>query len=159
MIKKILKTVIIVLLILIGLFILFVIGSGGFIYDFGQLENSLLEYYSNVESYETFTGEIIDIQGVTCFEIKMLDTTEKWPVGTELEFEVFLNENWTREEVEEVFKIGDIIIFKTATKSFYNGQITPIVYIEKEGEVYLEFNDGKNSLIEWVKNQKWTVLG
>ena len=73
--------------------------------------------------------------------------------------EVFLNENWTREEVEEVFKIGDIIIFKTATKAFYNGQITPIVYIEKEGEVYLEFNDGKNSLIEWVKNQKWTVLG
>lgn len=159
MIKKILKTVIIVLLILIGLFILFVIGSGGFIYDFGQLENSLLEYYSNDESYGTFTGEIIDIQGVTCFEIKMLDTTEKWPVGTEIEFQVFFDDNWTKEEIVDEFKIGDKIIFKAATKAFYNGQIIPIVYIEKEGEVCLEFNDGKNSLIEWVKNQKWTVLG
>ena len=159
MIKKVVNSVIITLLILIGLILLFVIGSGGFIYDFGILENSLIEYYSNDESYETFTGEIVDIQYVTCFVIKALDTINGIPAGTELEFEVFFDDNWTIEQIENAFHIGDIIVFKTANKAFYNGQISPIVYIEKEGEVYLEFNEGKNSLIEWVKNQKWTVFG
>lgn len=171
MIKKILKGIIITLLVLIGLLFLFNIGSGGLLYDFGKLENSLLEYYSNDDSYELFSGEILSINDYTehkhfvegdvkfGFGIKMLNTINGWPIGTELEFQVFFGENWTQEQIKNAFHIGDIIVFKTATMSFYNGQISPIVYIEKDGEVYLEFNEGKNSLLEWVKSQKWTVLG
>ena len=134
MLKKVLKPILIILIALSSLILLIFLGTGGFLYDFGMLENSLIEYYSNDDSYETLTGEIIKIENSSLFIIKILSDNPNFTnhvTNIEIEFDIFGDDNWY-ESAYNNFAVGDIITFISAPMSFYNGQFIPIERAQTE---------------------------
>lgn len=52
--------------------------------------------------------------------------------------------------IDEKLRLGDRIEFITAPKYFGDGYIMPIVGITIDGETLLEFEEGYESLMEWL---------
>jgi len=48
--------------------------------------------------------------------------------------------------------VGDTIDFYSAPRIFGDGYIVPIIYIEKDGVIYLPFDTGQNNLLIWCSS-------
>lgn len=49
--------------------------------------------------------------------------------------------------------VNDEIFFTSAPMYFYNGHYLPIIYLEKDNEVLLEFKEGKEIYLHWIKEE------
>ena len=117
----------------------------------------MLQYYSENSNYEELVGIILNFE-----EIRGVDD-----LFIEIEFE---NENIhdhylyhllmvirkNKEILEkngffENVSIGEKINIVTASGYFYDGYRIPIVAIESDNVVYLDFQTGRENLLKWVE--------
>ena len=131
---------------------LILITSCDFIAPNGPLRNKMLDYYSVDENYIEVTGIIISIDA------------DRNLLGIDI-----LSEDasiWRREETGCVefflvdyseqnynLNINDKIIFTTSVMYFYNGHDLPIISLEKDGEVLLSFDEGKEMYLDYIKDR------
>ena len=120
-------------------------------------KSRMLQYYSENSNYEELEGIILNFE-----EIRGVDD-----LFIEIEFE---NENihdhylyhplMVINKNKEVLKkngffenvsIGDKIKIVTASRYFYDGYRIPIVAIECDNIVYLDFQTGRENLLKWVE--------
>ena len=108
------------------------------------LAKSMTEKYSNDANYVRLSGEVIEFDRgevtIKCEELKTYVQYEDEICYYNIYGE---NENFT-------LNVGDEIEFVTVPFHFYNGHLLPIVEVVLDGEVLLEFEDGKAALIDWV---------
>ncbi len=108
------------------------------------LRKHMIEYYSDDSNYINLNGIIVSI-----------DTSE-WEIDITTEDSNFTGEGYEKFDVMlymdfiDEMKIGDEISFVTAPMCFYNGHISPIVALEKNGKTYLTFEDGKECYLQWI---------
>ena len=55
-------------------------------------------------------------------------------------------------KIDDKLKIGKTITIITAPKYFGDGYVMPIVAISINGEDLLDFEEGYNSLLDWLSN-------
>ena len=109
------------------------------------LRNKMIEYYSNDSNYINLDGVIVSIDtSVWGIDITTEDSgiTAEGPVT----FYVMIDP-YALDEME----VGDEISFVTAPMYFYNGHISPIVAVEKDGKTYVSFEDGKERYLQWIE--------
>lgn len=110
----------------------------------------MLEKYENLENYITLNGIVEEIEidnskflqkiTIECNELKNYISTE----DNYCEYLIYSN-------FDIILNIGDNISFITVPYRFYRSQLLPIVSIVKDSTTILNFNDGKECLIDWVK--------
>ncbi len=109
----------------------------------------MLEEYGNDDNYITLTGEVTEIDSessyniilsIKCENIKQYDAN----ADDECKYSVFSSSN-----VDVC--VGDTIIYKTVLSSVDYMEFPPIVAIDKNNETILCFEEGKENLINWVK--------
>lgn len=54
-----------------------------------------------------------------------------------------------------MLNVDDVVIITSAPMIFYNGQIPPIVYLEKDGETLISYEEGKAAYLDWIENEWW----
>ena len=114
------------------------------------LQREMTEFYSNDSVYETVTGEIVEISNGNLFRVRITSESPNFTRGLSDVSFLFLvagGSEWNDEQKYLSFEIGDQISFISSSIHFYNGHYLPIVQLEKDGVVYLDFETGKNNLI------------
>ena len=113
------------------------------------LRNKMLDYYSVDENYIELTGIIISIDADrNLLRIKILsEDASIWESGSAEFFLVDYSER------DYNLNIDDEIVFTTATMLFYNGHDMPIISLEKDGEVLLSFDEGKEMYLDYIKDR------
>ena len=108
-----------------------------------KLAEKMIEKYSDNQNYVTLSGEVIEYNEkniiIECEELKTYITYEDEVCDYYIYSKETLNIN-----------VGDIIDFVTVPFHFYNGHKLPIVELKINNNVLLNFDDGKDNLIEWV---------
>ncbi len=109
-----------------------------------RAKQNMYKYYLDDANYNWYIGVIKEKRG-DLLSIQFGNTIDelKW---TEL-FWDYSNEG---EDLSSYFEIGEMIEFCTPSRFDKNMQ-NPIVSIKKEDKIVLEFEDGKNNLLYWVK--------
>ena len=124
--------------------------------DFHSLYNQI-KYYKQKENYIMCTGIIKE---VSCTEDSTKLCIEIENIGPdEFQNNKFYICGKGKDIVEsnginQDLKTGDKIKFMSAPRFYGDEYVVPIVYLEKEGEVYLTFNDGYNAFIEILCKQR-----
>lgn len=115
----------------------------------------MLKYYSNDENYVELTGIVVSANASEYKDYVLLIqiTTPEHefaliPNTQEQEFRLYSNQSIMQQITE-----GDTIKFVSAPMYFYNGHVLPIISIEKQGEVLLSFEEGKENYISWIKEE------
>lgn len=129
--------------------------QGCFIDWNAPLRNHMISYYSDDSNYVNLVGRIVDMQD---------DVTNKHQ-RRQIEI-IILSGNCTEKEFKfntptgyyfsfcgpaQGVKEGDIISFTTAPMLFYNGDTYRIVSLEKDGEIFYTFEEGKQNLLDWIE--------
>ncbi len=108
------------------------------------LAKKMLEKYSNDQNYVELSGEIIESNKNTvvikCTELKNYRSSPD---------EICTYYIYSNQILD--LASGDHINFVTVPFHFYNGHKFPIVELKIDGNTLLEFEEGKENLIEWVK--------
>lgn len=107
----------------------------------------MLEIFQNTDNYITLTGTVIQVDNgshrtkivVRCEELKQLLAQE----DDECEYWVFSNSNVN-------ISVGDSIVYTTVPLQDPYGTWLPIVAISTNGNDILNFEEGRENLIEWV---------
>ena len=109
-----------------------------------RAKQNMYKYYLDDANYNWYIGVIKEKRGDLLL-IQFGNTIDelKW---TEL-FWDYSNEG---EDLSSYFEIGEMIEFCTPG-GFDKNMQNPIVSIKKEDKIVLEFEDGKNNLLYWVK--------
>ncbi|MBO5701901.1 MAG: hypothetical protein J6S71_05645 [Clostridia bacterium] len=121
--------------------------------DFSKpLRTKMQSYYSDDTNYVTLSG-IVASMSDDGRKLGIKITTENHGITHPklediYEFHVFFEDD----EAWVGIELNDPVTFTTAPMYFYNGHILPIVFLAKDGEVYLELEDGKAQLLTWVEN-------
>ncbi len=121
--------------------------------DFSKpLRTKMQSYYSDDTNFVTLEG-IVASKSDDGRKLGIKITTENHeimrPISDDIyEFYIFFENEEAWVEIE----LNDTVTFTTAPMYFYNGHILPIVFLAKDGEVYLELEDGKAQLLTWVEN-------
>ena len=113
-------------------------------------KRAMLEIYGNDDNYITLIGEVTEIDSesgyyvmlsIKCEELKQYDfNADEW------KYLVFSSSNNLNIDV------GDTIVYKTVLNRFnYMDEFLPIVAIDKNDETILGFEEGKENLINCVK--------
>lgn len=110
-------------------------------------KQKMIEIYSNDENYITLKGDIIEIDNtnndvlvlIKCEELKQYILNEK----DFCKYIILSNHNID-------IRVGDEVTFITSSVRFKYIEWLPIVSITKNNINLLEFNEGKNNLINWV---------
>lgn len=109
----------------------------------------MLEVYSNDDNYITLKGEIVEINNTNneiLLSIKCEELKQYLPHESDIcEYLIF------SEQIVDLY-VGDIITFVTAKVRFKYIKWLPIVSINKNNTTILNFEDGKNNLINWVNH-------
>ena len=114
------------------------------------LRTKMYTYYSNDNNYVILTGIVASkYDNGSVVGIKI--TTENHTITRPKDNGIFVFYVYCT-DIEDIdsLSIGDEIVFTTAAMYFYNGHILPIVSLEKEGEIYLEYEIGKANLLNWI---------
>ena len=110
------------------------------------LSERMIEKYSNDANYVRFMGEVVSFDedaGTVIINSKELIEKQVSANGI-YKFCIYgENDNFT-------LNVGDEIEFLTVPFHFYNGHVLPIVEVVLNGNVLLEFEEGKESLIDWA---------
>lgn len=110
------------------------------------LRKHMIKYYSDDSNYINLNGVIISMY------------YSEWEIDITTENSNFTGEGYVKFHVMngwhlvDEMEIGDEISFVTAPMDFYNGHIIPIVALEKDGQTYLSFEDGKEDYLQWIEN-------
>lgn len=123
------------------------------------IEDKMVAYYSNTAEYDTMEGTVYELQ--------------KWDSrGYLLEIEITMPQEHMYDKFSHVegctrfflpgepdfisrLLAGTQITFITALGSFYNGQDYPLVAIELDDEILLDFETGKENYLTWIKDSFW----
>ena len=110
------------------------------------IKKSMTEYYSNDQVYSWLEGRIISI-GKDRLLVEVITSNGEFSFreGTNRDF--FMLTNLENFELQE----DDIISFKSAPRQFFDGHNFPIVAIEKNGIIVLDYEAGKENLLNWIK--------
>ena len=120
-------------------------------YALDRKKNKYYEIYQDESNYFTFTGEITEI------------VTNVGYVGPHVKIDCGdLLDHISDEEYKHVYfsissdqpldlDIGDTIVFVTIPKHIQISDCLPIVAVEKDGEILLSLEDGKQNLFDWVE--------
>lgn len=111
------------------------------------LRNKMLDYYSENSNYQNLRGVVVGIED-DILEIDISTENNEFSVNIN-EYQKFRGINY-KDWICNI-KEGDEVSFVTAPMYFYNGHILPIVSIEKEGQVYLSFDKGKEDYLQWIE--------
>lgn len=109
-----------------------------------RLAKKMIEKYSDNQNYVALSGEIIELNEYYV-TIKCEELNEYISYQSELcDFYVCS---------KQIIKlsVGDQIDFVTVPFHFYNGHKLPIVELKIDGNTLLAFEEGKENLIDWVK--------
>ena len=109
----------------------------------GPLRKKMIDYYTNDSNYNMYDGKIIDVDKELCC-VKIVCENDDLPNQTY--YTIYGNRS-----IYDRLQSNDEVIFYSSPMYFYNGQNLPIVYLEKQSEVLLEFEDGKNNLLEDIR--------
>ena len=114
------------------------------------LRNKMLEYYSNDSNYEKLDGIIVTMDNTVepLLGIDILTENHEFPLNTDgyQNFIIIGDGDWMDD-----LKVGDEISFVSAPMYFYNGHQLPIVSLEKDGQMYLSFERGKEEYLQWIQ--------
>ena len=120
-------------------------------------KSRMLQYYSEISNYEELEGIILnfeEIKGEDDLFIEIEFENEKihdhylyHPLRVMSKNKEVLKKNGFFENVS----IGDKIKIVTASRYFYDGYRIPIVAIECDNIVYLDFQTGRENLLKWVE--------
>ena len=116
--------------------------------DFNSpLRDKMIEYYSDDNNYQSLDGVVVNIES-NILEINITTPNHSFPININgcQEFELMNYGDWVSD-----IKVGDEISFISAPMYFYNGHCLPIVSLEKEGQLYLSFDKGKDDYLHWIK--------
>ena len=112
-----------------------------------RLRKSMTEYYSNNENYSQLEGKIISV-GAEKLLIDVISSNGEFSFREGINSDYFMLTNIDSFDL----KCGEVITFTSAPKQFYDGHHFPIVAIEKDGVVLLDFETGKANLLNWIEN-------
>lgn len=112
-----------------------------------------LKYYSERENYIDVTGTISHIKYSEDNESLYLAFSDMTPTLDDRNFKIIGKNLLIAQEngIDKKIQLGDKVNFITAPKYFGDGYVMPIVALSVNGEVLLEFEEGYNNLIEWLK--------
>lgn len=124
--------------------------------DLLMSDRKMLDYYSDDSNYKELTG-IVKNQNIVgrddngrLLEIDVIIDKEGF-FNASVPIEGCVFELYGLQDIYNSIFVGDTITFISAPMIFYNGHTPPIVYLEKDGEVLLTFEEGKEAYINWIK--------
>lgn len=113
-----------------------------------KLKNRMIEKYSDDESYVSLSGIINKIEGnnvtIKCEMLSEYITYEDYSC----DYYIYSN------QIINIME-GASVEFITCPYHFYNGHLLPIVELKINGVILLNFDEGKNNLINSIKNSWW----
>lgn len=120
------------------------------------LRNKMLDYYTKNENYEELQGIIISTNYIVATDELVLDVSivtenHNFQVNAESGYVKFVIVKYGKENHN--LAVNDEIFFTSAPMYFYNGHYLPIIYLEKDNEVLLEFKEGKEIYLHWIKEE------
>ena len=108
------------------------------------LAKKMIKKYSDNKNYVELFGKIVEysenVMVIQCVELKKY-----------IEYEDEMCSYYVHSNRVLDIVAGDYIDFTTVPFHFYNGHKLPIVSLKKNDKTLLEFEEGKENLIEWVK--------
>lgn len=111
-------------------------------------KRKMFEIYTNDENYITFLGEIIKIENRETY-MNLTITSNQIAVDCNEGFQETYN-YWVFSKSMIDIKVGDIIKYTTVSIEINNDEWLPIVAIEKNDEILLDYQIGKANLLDWV---------
>jgi hypothetical protein len=127
------------------------LSAAGCQYALDRKKNQYYEIYKDQSNYFAFTGEITEF------------FTKVGYVGQFVKIDCGdLLDHISDEEYKHIYyrvlsdqpldlDIGDTIVFVTIPKHIQFSDCLPIVAVEKDGEILLPLEDGKQNLFDWVE--------
>ena len=112
------------------------------------LREKMLKYYSDDSVYCNLCGEIKEKNDVYLI-IEVFTESHTFISRGENGYITFVI--YGSSCIEKI-EVGDVIDFISAPMCFYNGHYMPIVYLEKEQEVLLSFEEGKTNYLNWIND-------
>ena len=110
------------------------------------LREKMLKYYSDDSVYCNLRGEIKE-KSNRYVEIEIFTENHTFVSRLATGYIAFII--YGSSCIEKI-EVGDVIDFISAPMCFYNGHNMPIVYLEKEQEVLLSYEDGKANYLNWI---------
>ena len=112
-------------------------------------KRAMLEIYGNDDNYITLIGEVTEIDSESSYNVMLSIKCEELKqyninADDECKYSVFSSSNVN-------IGVGDTIVYKTIPNRFDYMEFLPIVAIDKNDETILDFEEGKENLISWVK--------
>ena len=119
------------------------------------LRNKMLNYYNQDENYSQLIGVVKAMEYFEESERLFIEidfsTENDFPENAVTGYGEFVLIGGLVDESD--LCIDDTITFLSAPMYFYNGHQLPIVYLEKEGEILLPFDEGKEEYLNWIKQE------
>ena len=117
--------------------------------DLERDKRAMLEIYGNDDNYITLIGEVTEIDSESSYNVMLSIKCEELKqynlnADDECKYSVFSSSNVN-------IGVGDTIVYKTIPNRFDYMEFLPIVAIDKNDETILDFEEGKENLISWVK--------
>ncbi len=115
--------------------------------------NRMLEYYSDDSNYVELTGVVLEKvkngnRLTNILSIRVISSDDDFYMyGSDTGYFCVYSQ-----KLLDSINVDDNIIFESAPRIFYDGQEYPILSLNKDGQELLSFAEGKNTFIEWIKN-------
>lgn len=132
-------------------------------------KRKMLAYYSNETNYVKMEGTITDISGGPYqkdsypYVYKISLDQDYFPsyyrenfssafFKGDTRFEIYTVEDYYFPYSAEHFdlQVGDRVSLISAPDIFFDSQIYPLLFLEKDGVIYIPFEEAKEKLIEWI---------
>ncbi len=119
--------------------------------DFLASDKKMLDYYSNNSNYEKVTASIISKEAETDNTIIVDIKTQNSSYVADY-YGYYLFHFYFSTEIYAILNEGDTVVITSAPMIFYNGQILPIIALERAGEILIAFEEGKAAYLDWIEN-------
>lgn len=113
--------------------------------DVDDLLKKMLDYYSNDDNYANYVGTLVSVDKEHCYVENVCQDDE---VPNQTPYTIY-----GESSIYDTLCPDDGVIFCSSLMYFYNSHNLLIVYLEKQSEVLLEFEDGKENLLEDIQNR------
>ena len=119
-----------------------------------------ITYYSDKENYINVSGTVSHIKYDDAFSELFIAFSDMSPDLDDINFS-FVGENLEivrKNGIDHKLKLGKRISVVSAPRYFGDGYVYPIVSITVDGECLLDFEDGYQNLLHWLKSFKVRFL-
>lgn len=121
--------------------------------DILMSNKNMLNYYSDDSNYETITCIIVSKRLSNYPNSIVVDIQAENSSFTPDYYGYNLFHFYFDTEIYDLLNVDDVVIITSAPMIFYNGQIPPIVYLEKDGETLISYEEGKAAYLDWIENE------